>query len=125
MTRFTTLAGAGAILMLSAAAAFAAPCTTGTAGKQANKDTSSNVDGGSATKTSPGAKAESPGTVGAMSKAGVDQGLGDKQASDKAEAGSKNLAGGEQPASPGTVGAMNRTGADQKLGDQAKKGDDC
>lgn len=66
-------------IMLSASAAMAAPCATGTttgpaspgAGKQASKDTSSNVEGGSTQKTSPGAKAESPGTVGAMEKSGT------------------------------------------------------
>ena len=39
---------------------------------------------------------------------------------DKAEAGSKNLAGGNQPASPRTVGAMNSTVPQQ----DAAKGDD-
>ena len=66
-------------LLLSVSVAAAAPCATGTtsgpaspaAGKQASKDTSSNVDGGSTTKTSPGAKAESPGAVGAMQNSGA------------------------------------------------------
>jgi hypothetical protein len=69
MQRFKTLAGAGAILVLTAATAFAAPCSTGTT---ANKmDKSSNVEPGSTGKVTPGAKAESPGTVGAMNKAGT------------------------------------------------------
>ena len=69
MQRFTTLAGAGAILMLTAATAIAAPCSTGTT---ANKmDKSSTVDPKSTSNVSPGAKAESPGTVGAMNNAGT------------------------------------------------------
>ncbi|WP_336487084.1 hypothetical protein [Methylobacterium nigriterrae] len=68
MRKLTTVAGA---FLLMSSAAIAAPCTTGTTvGNQANKDTSSNVDPGSTAKVSPGAKAESPGTVGAMSNAG-------------------------------------------------------
>ncbi|HEV7440059.1 MAG TPA: hypothetical protein VGN94_10620 [Methylobacterium sp.] len=68
MRKLTTLTGA---ILLMSSAAFAAPCTTGTTvGNQANKDTSSNVDPGSQSKVSPGAKAESPGTVGAMNNAG-------------------------------------------------------
>lgn len=69
MQRFTTLAGAGAILMLTAATALAAPCATGTTA--GNADKSSNVDGKSTSKVTPGAKAESPGTVGAMNNAGT------------------------------------------------------
>lgn len=67
-----------AAVLLSASAAVAAPCATGTttnaqgqdAAKGASKDTSSKVDSDSTAKTSPGAKAESPGTVGAMNQAG-------------------------------------------------------
>lgn len=70
MRKLTTLAGASAILMLTAATAIAAPCATGTAGKSA-QDKSSNVDGGSTAKVTPGAKAESPGTVGAMNNVGA------------------------------------------------------
>jgi len=66
-------------LLLSVSAAAAAPCATGTtsgpaspaANTQAGKDASSSVDGGSTTKTTPGAKAESPGTVGAMQNSGA------------------------------------------------------
>lgn len=68
MRKLTILTGA---MMLVSSAAFAAPCTTGTTvGNQGKKDTSSNVDPGSQAKVSPGAKAESPGTVGAMNNAG-------------------------------------------------------
>lgn len=70
MQRFTTLASAGAILMLTAATAVAAPCSTGTA--DGKMDKSSNVDPKSTSKVTPGAKAESPGTVGAMNKAGTE-----------------------------------------------------
>src|SRR3954451_17880660 len=67
--KLTTLVGA---FLLMSSAAMAAPCTTGTTvGNQANKDKSSNVDPGSTSKVSPGAKAESPGTVGAMNNAGA------------------------------------------------------
>lgn len=70
MTKFTTLAGAGALVLLSSAA-FAAPCSTGTTvGNDKNTNKSSTVDPGSTSNTSPGATAESPGTVGAMNKAG-------------------------------------------------------
>ncbi|MER2269635.1 hypothetical protein [Methylobacterium oxalidis] len=68
MKTVTTLAGA---LLLISSAAMAAPCTTGTtAGNQPKQDKSSNVDPGSTAKVTPGAKAESPGTVGAMNNAG-------------------------------------------------------
>jgi hypothetical protein len=70
MLRSTKLAGAAAILMLSSTAVFAAPCATGTAGKSAASEKSSKVDGASTGNVSPGAKAESPGTVGAMNNAG-------------------------------------------------------
>lgn len=70
MTKFSTLAGAGAILMMTGAGALAAPCATGTTtNASGKKDTSSNVDGGSTAKVTPGAKAESPGTVGALNNA--------------------------------------------------------
>jgi ABC-type oligopeptide transport system substrate-binding subunit len=66
---------ATAALMLTATTAFAAPCATGTTSsmkdKSAAMDNSSNVDGGSAAKVTPGAKAESPGTVGAMNNVGA------------------------------------------------------
>ncbi|MDP4005026.1 hypothetical protein [Methylobacterium sp. NEAU K] len=71
MTKFKTLAGAGALILMSTAA-FAAPCSTGTTvtrDKDASK--SSTVDPSATAKTSPGAKSESPGTVGAMNNAGT------------------------------------------------------
>lgn len=71
MQRSTTLTGAAAILLLSAASAFAAPCATGTAGKSASMEKSSKVDGDATTNVTPGAKAESPGTVGAMNNVGT------------------------------------------------------
>lgn len=70
MRQLSKLAGASAILMLTAATAFAAPCATGTAGKSA-QDKSSAVEPGSTAKVTPGAKAESPGTVGAMNNVGA------------------------------------------------------
>lgn len=71
MSKLTTFAGAGAILLMSSAA-FAAPCATGTTvtpDKDASK--ASTVDPKTTANASPGAKSgESPGTVGAMNNAG-------------------------------------------------------
>ena len=70
MTKFTTLTSAAALIIMSSAA-FAAPCSTGTTvGRGTDASKASNVDPSTTAKTSPGAKAESPGTVGAMSNAG-------------------------------------------------------
>ncbi|MFK5600628.1 hypothetical protein ACFZ8E_27150 [Methylobacterium sp. HMF5984] len=75
MTKLATLSGAAAILMLTAGASFAAPCAVGTTtnmeGKASSGDKSSMVDGTSAAPKSPGAKAESPGTVGALNNVGA------------------------------------------------------
>ena len=71
MTRSFTLASA--ILLLSSAAALAAPCATGTTTStkaETTQDKSSNVEANSAPKTTPGTKGESAGTVGAMNNAG-------------------------------------------------------
>ncbi|MCJ2057757.1 hypothetical protein MKL09_14475 [Methylobacterium sp. J-048] len=80
MTKIKTLAGAGALILMSTAA-FAAPCATGTTvtrDKEASK--ASNVDPSTTAKTSPGAKSESPGTVGAMNNAGTATSPADVQA---------------------------------------------
>ena len=64
---------ASAAMLLAGGIASAAPCTTGTTTESAGRktgDTSSNVDGGSTANVTPGAKAESPGTVGAMNNVG-------------------------------------------------------
>lgn len=74
MSKLTTLIGAGALVIASATASFAAPCTTGTAGQKSAQDKSSNVESGSTAKVTPGAKAESPGTVGAMNNVGANAG---------------------------------------------------
>lgn len=75
MTSIRTLLCASAIAMLTAATATAAPCAVGTTidntGKAVTNDTSSNVDGGSTAKVTPGAKAESPGTGGALNNLGA------------------------------------------------------
>ncbi|MDP4025710.1 hypothetical protein Q8W71_24040 [Methylobacterium sp. NEAU 140] len=69
MTKTTTLAGA-ALLLLSTAA-FAAPCSTGTTvNRSSDASKSSTVDPNATANTTPGAKSESPGTVGAMNNAG-------------------------------------------------------
>lgn len=61
--------------MLTTLGVSAAPCAVGTTidnrGKAVSNDTSSNVDGGSTAKVTPGAKAESPGTVGALNNVGA------------------------------------------------------
>ncbi|WP_287978719.1 hypothetical protein [Sphingomonas sp.] len=131
--KFSTLAGAAAILAVTAGTTLAAPCNTGSTkgnspGQQTQNDKSSAADQGSKNLAG-GQQPASPGTVGAMNNVGANQMVGDKPGSDgKASQGggvgneSKNLAGGQQPASPGTVGAMNSAGANQEVG---KKGDDC
>ncbi|WP_375464206.1 hypothetical protein [uncultured Methylobacterium sp.] len=70
MTKITTLAGAATFVLMSSAA-FAAPCSTGaTVTPSKDASTASTVDPGATAKTTPGAKSESPGTVGAMNNAG-------------------------------------------------------
>ncbi|KQT84266.1 hypothetical protein [Methylobacterium sp. Leaf466] len=75
MTLLRTLVAATALSTLTAATALAAPCAVGTTtnsqGSQASADKSSMVDGASDAKVTPGAKAESPGTVGAMNNVGA------------------------------------------------------
>ncbi|MCJ2120071.1 hypothetical protein MKK65_26450 [Methylobacterium sp. J-001] len=72
MSKILNIATVATMLTLSASFAVAAPCNVGTTTNAATgKDTSSNVDGGSTTKVSPGAKGESPGTVGAMNNLGA------------------------------------------------------
>lgn len=74
MKTVSTLTGSIAALLLSAGLAAAAPCTTGTTTNSTSHqagDASSNVDGGSTANVTPGAKAESPGTVGAMNNVGA------------------------------------------------------
>lgn len=71
MTRFTVL-GAGLILLAGTLGAVAGPCAPGQVpGQTAQKmDKSSNVDPPATASVTPGAKAESPGTVGAMQNLG-------------------------------------------------------
>ena len=75
MTALRTLASASIIALLTTIGVSAAPCAVGTTtnnmDKTGSNDTSSNVDGGSSAKVTPGAKAESPGTVGAMNNVGA------------------------------------------------------
>jgi hypothetical protein len=71
MSKLSILAGAAALLIATGSSAMAAPCATGTTtSTQGPKtgDTSSNVQGGSTEKVTPGAKGESPGTVGALNQ---------------------------------------------------------
>lgn len=71
MTKYSVLTGAAAIIVVAATGAIAAPCATGTTSGPAgstSKDTSSNAQQGSTEKVTPGAKVESPGTVGAMNQ---------------------------------------------------------
>lgn len=73
MSKILSLSVALATVTLSATFAFAAPCNVGTTTNMAgsSKDTSSNVDGGTTAKVTPGAKGESPGTVGALNNVGA------------------------------------------------------
>jgi len=72
MSKILNIATVTAMLALSASLAVAAPCNVGTTtNASTGKDASSNVDGGSTAKVTPGAKAESPGTVGAMNNTGA------------------------------------------------------
>ena len=73
MSKSLSLGAAVAIVTMSAGLAIAAPCNVGTTTNMSGgaKDTSSSVDGGSTAKVSPGAKGESPGTVGAMNNVGA------------------------------------------------------
>lgn len=76
MSKLITLIGAGAVVMMTATASMAAPCTTETAGQNAanpTQDKSSRVEPGSTANVTPGAKAESPGTVGAMNNVGANR----------------------------------------------------
>lgn len=129
--KLTLIAGAAAVLALTAGTSLAAPCNTGAVKgtvpeQHASNDKSSAVDQGSKNLAG-GQQPASPGTVGAMNNVGANQGVGEKPGASAGAKGnedpaSKNLAGGQQPASPGTVGAMNSAGADQAVG---KTGNDC
>ncbi|MCJ2012494.1 hypothetical protein MKK75_00075 [Methylobacterium sp. J-030] len=74
MKILNTLSVAAAITLLGAGIASAKPCAVGTTtnstGQVGSADASSKVDGDTTAKVSPGAKAESPGTVGAMNNVG-------------------------------------------------------
>ncbi|WP_048433280.1 hypothetical protein [Methylobacterium platani] len=67
MTRLTAI-GAGLFLLAGTFAASAGPCAPGQTAQKTDK--SSNVDPPATASVSPGAKAESPGTVGAMQNVG-------------------------------------------------------
>lgn len=71
MLKLSILSGAAALLIVTGGSVIAAPCATGTTTSTKGPttgDTSSNVQGGSTEKVTPGAKGESPGTVGAMNQ---------------------------------------------------------
>ena len=59
-----------------------------------------------------------PCNTGSTAKAPDQNSKAESSTAKGADAGSKNLAGGQQPASPGTVGAMNNVGAGQGVGDK-------
>lgn len=68
MMQYLPISGIALLFLCGVAAA--APCAIGTTTSSKGpitKDTSSNVEGGSTANVTPGAKAESPGTVGALS----------------------------------------------------------
>jgi hypothetical protein len=73
MSKISTIVATAAIIVLSTGVSIAAPCNVGTTTNMSgsSKDTSSSVDGHTTGMVSPGAKGESPGTVGAMNNVGV------------------------------------------------------
>ncbi|MCJ2064349.1 hypothetical protein MKK63_16745 [Methylobacterium sp. J-088] len=73
MSKVSNIVFAAAIIALSTGVSIAAPCNVGTTTNMSgsSKDTSSNVDGHTTGMVSPGAKGESPGTVGAMNNVGM------------------------------------------------------
>lgn len=75
MTSIRILGLVGALCLLTAGAVSAKPCVVGTttdsSGQKNSNDISSKVDGDTTAKVSPGAKSESPGTVGAMNNVGA------------------------------------------------------
>jgi hypothetical protein len=73
MSKIFSFVAVAGIVSLSATFSVAAPCNVGTTTNMSgmSNDTSSNVDGGTDGKVTPGAKAESSGTVGAMNNVGV------------------------------------------------------
>jgi hypothetical protein len=73
MTKFSNFSIGTVIVILSNSLSIAAPCNVGTTTNISglSKDTSSDVDGSTTGAVSPGAKGESPGTVGAMNNVGV------------------------------------------------------
>ncbi|MCJ2067264.1 hypothetical protein MKK75_00310 [Methylobacterium sp. J-030] len=93
MSKILNIVAATAIIVVTTSVSFAAPCNVGTTTNMSgsSKDTSSNVDGSTTGKVSPGAKGESPGTVGAMNNVGV---------STKDDGSKKALEG--QPVKPGS-----------------------
>jgi len=74
MTSLRNAACIGLLGLVTAGAATAKPCndgtTTGGTGQTSLNDASSKADGDTTGKVTPGAKAESPGTVGAMNNVG-------------------------------------------------------
>ena len=80
MKNFCTITLATVALIAAGSASMAAPCAVGTTtnaqGQSASTDKSSKADGASDTKVTPGAKAESPGTVGAMNNVGGNTQIG-------------------------------------------------
>ncbi len=69
MTRLTAI-GAGLFLLAGTLGAAAGPCAPGQTAQNQKMDKSSTVDPPATASVSPGAKAESPGTVGAMQNVG-------------------------------------------------------
>ncbi|WFT82132.1 MULTISPECIES: hypothetical protein [unclassified Methylobacterium] len=144
MRAASTLVSTVAILTLSAAAALAGPCTTGTTGRsgqQAGNPASSSADH-STKNLADGQQPSSAKTVGAMNNVASDratspadvtlqaqgkptmaqQGRGETAANDRssdADRSTRNTAGGQQPSSPKTVGAMNNVGANELPAGQA------
>ena len=80
MKNFCMTVVAATALIATGSASMAAPCAVGTTtnaqGQGAATDKTSKADGASDAKVTPGAKAESPGTVGAMNNVGGNTQIG-------------------------------------------------
>ena len=102
MPKISTLISASAILVLTAASALAAPCSTGSTGShQASNDKSSNADN-STKNLADGQHAGAPKTVGAMNNVASDRATSPADVTRQAEG--KPIAAQQGQNSQGTQG---------------------
>ncbi len=92
-----TLAAAGAALLVAASGALAAPCGPGQQQRAADA-TSSTIDPPATASTTPGARAESPGTVGAYQNLDAAAGTTSTSRPTQGNAQSNNAQPGQQAA---------------------------